>query len=326
MADSTLAAIQTKVRRLTRTPSTAQLPDADLNQYINTFVLYDMPEHLRLFNLHRTFTFYCEPYIDRYKTDTIDPSSTFYNFKNKYITLQPPVYVAGFQSQFLESREQFYAIYPALNDIFQIGQGNGIITTFTGILTNVPVIRDKVLFSSVATDDTGLALYDDGLGNLIGNGTGTINYVTGAYNFTYSSPPGPTTAVNSMTVPYVAAIPQALLFFNGEITLRPIPDQPYRINIEAFVQPTELLATSQDPDLNEWWQYIAYGASKKIFEDRMDQDSVQMILPEFLMQQDLVQRRTIVQQTSQRTSSIYSDQTSLNASGNGYWGWGFGQF
>ena len=39
---STLQTIRTKVRRLTRTPSTAQLSDDDLDQYINTFVVYDL--------------------------------------------------------------------------------------------------------------------------------------------------------------------------------------------------------------------------------------------------------------------------------------------
>lgn len=69
MANSTLAAIQTKVRRLTRTPSTAQLSVADLNEYINTFILYDFPEHLRLFDLRTTFTFTTQPFQDTYPTD-----------------------------------------------------------------------------------------------------------------------------------------------------------------------------------------------------------------------------------------------------------------
>jgi len=45
---STLETIKIKVRRLTRSPSEAQLSDADLNQYINTFLIYDLPEHLAL--------------------------------------------------------------------------------------------------------------------------------------------------------------------------------------------------------------------------------------------------------------------------------------
>ena len=66
---NTLEAIQIKVRRLTRSPSTAQLSDDDLNNYINTFVVYDFPEQLRMFNLRTTFTFVCNAYQDTYYTD-----------------------------------------------------------------------------------------------------------------------------------------------------------------------------------------------------------------------------------------------------------------
>ena len=57
MADSTLFAIKQKVRLLTRSLSEAQLTDLQLTQYINTYVQYDFPETLRLFNLKTTFTF-----------------------------------------------------------------------------------------------------------------------------------------------------------------------------------------------------------------------------------------------------------------------------
>ena len=90
-----------------------------------------------------------------------------------------------------------------------------------------------------------------------------------------------------------------------------------------YTQPTELLSSGQSPDLQEWWQYIAYGASKKIFEDRMDLDSVQSIMPEFKMQERLCLRRSIVQQTSQRTSTIYTDQSSTaGAYGPGFFSGG----
>src|SRR6267142_3467753 len=97
----TLTAIETKVRRITRSPSTAQLSDADLNNYINTFVVYDFPEHLRTFNLRTTFTFYTNPYQDEYFTDTAsfgnpvtNPTiinNPLYDFQNKYLTVHNPV-------------------------------------------------------------------------------------------------------------------------------------------------------------------------------------------------------------------------------------------
>ena len=83
-----------------------------------------------------------------------------------------------------------------------------------------------------------------------------------------------------------------------------------------YRRPTELLLVGQSPELEQWWQYIAYGASKKVFEDRMDMQSVQMIMPEFNKQERLVLRRTIVQQTNERVATIYTEQGDFNSDDN----------
>ncbi len=351
---STLAQIQQKVRRLTRTPSVNQLSDADLNSYINTFVLYDFPEHLRLFNLKSTFTFFTQPYVDTYSTNTTDPTNVLYNFTNKYTTVHEPVYVAGFQASFSESQTQFYGMYPKLNSIASIGTtGNGATTQFTGIvnsqqanMTNINgqvicLLPNEILFSSIDLNNVGLAMIDYPISNTIGNlfvpgsaptsttvqdANNYINYLTGQYVVTFPTAPGAGQPINSQTVPQNPARPNSMLFFDGSFILRPIPDQPYRVQFDVFVRPAELLSTSQAPELSEWWQYIAYGASKKVFEDRMDLESVQQIMPEFTKQQALINRRTIVQQTSQRTSTIYTQNLgAAGAYGSGVWNGG-GQF
>jgi len=118
---TTLQAIQTKVRRLTRSPSTSQLTDSDLQNYINTFVVYDFPEHLRMFNLRSTYTFVCNPFQDQYPTDTDSfggvTTNPLYDFQNKYISVHNPVYIAGYDSFYTQSREQFYGVYPFTNSI-----------------------------------------------------------------------------------------------------------------------------------------------------------------------------------------------------------------
>ena len=93
MADSTLTAIRIKIRRLTRSPSQALITDAQIDDYINTFVLYDFPESLRLFTFRTTLTFYTQPNIDTYETDTVDATAPLYNFKNKYITVHQPIFI-----------------------------------------------------------------------------------------------------------------------------------------------------------------------------------------------------------------------------------------
>ena len=389
MADSTLQAIKNKVRRITRRLSEAQLTDAQLTQYINTYVLYDFPETLRLFNLKTTFSFYTLPFVDTYSTtNSAFPNNPLYNFTNKYITTDTPVYIAGYSAMFSQSREQFYGIYPIVNNISSIGlTGNGTQTSFTGVINsqqaNVPanstqiisLLQNEVLFSSVDSNGNGLAMQDTpildattGSPTIYGmlynalttntypynvnptiglplnpNGiqplyllapytnsslfptTNYINYVTGEFFVTFPTPPAPGVPIDSRTVPTNPTLPLALLFFDGKFIVRPVPDQPYRIDMEVFVQPAELLQNNQNPELNEWWQLIAWNASKKIFEDNNDFDDVQRIMPALKEQERLVLRRTLVQQTTQRASTIYSEQTSMNGGFNG-WGSGGGNF
>lgn len=368
---NTLQQIEQKVRRLTRCPSEAQLTQTDLDNYINTFVVYDFPEQLRTFNDRQQFTFICNPFQDTYVTDTtLNVNNPLYNFQNNYITVHPPVYIGGFPAFYTQSRTQFFGIYPIVNSILNIGtKGNGSKTTFTGIITNntgptpsiatptqaTVLLQNQVLFSSIDSNGNGLALVDVPVentatgnpsinGNLYTPGlepkdpitglpvlptaidpTNTINYLTGAFTITFPVAPGPNAVINSQTVPSITSIPQSLLFYENQFTLRPVPDQPYRINFEVFIRPTALLAQNQSPQLEEWWQYIAYGAAKKIFEDKMDVESVANIMPEFKTQERLCLRRTLVQYSNERSATIYTEQAATSA-GFGGWGQGGGQF
>lgn len=354
---STLANIQTKVRRITRSPSTSQLTNNDLNNYINTFILYDFPEHIRQFKLRQQFTFFCNPYQDTYITDaTLPVTNPLYNFSNRMTTVHPPVYIAGYNSFYTQSREQFFGIYPLTNSISQVASGDGFTTTFTGVITNggniVPgqnqqtqgLLQNQVLFSSLDTNLNGLSMIDVPVvdpttgfntvnGNLYPPGAtpataptvvapgNTVNYATGVFTVTFLTAPGANQVINSQTVPQVISLPQSMLFYENKFTIRPVPDQPYRINFEVYVRPTELLQTTDVPELAEWWQYIAYGASKKIFEDRQDLESVQQIMPEFKKQEMLCLRRTIVQLTNQRTATIYTENVG-GQYGAGWWSGG----
>ncbi len=225
------------------------------------------------------------------------------------------------------------------------------------LVQQICLLQNNVLFDSVAVDNSGLSLADvpvlntaTGNPSTIGNlydpnsaayaaakitpptvafstpfapGTGIINYVTGAYTINFSSAPGAGRTINSQTVPQAVSMPQSLLFYDNTFILRPVPDQPYGVNFEAYIRPTELLDAGQSPQLEEWWQYISYGAAKKVFEDRMDVESVALIMPEYKKQENLCLRRTIVQYTNERTATIYTGQTSNSPGWNG-WGYGGG--
>lgn len=362
MALSDLQAIKLKIRRLTRSPSTDQISDSDLEDYINTFILYDFPEQLRLFSYHTTFTFYTNPYQDEYSTDEDSfagaTDNPLYNFQNKYLTVNPPFYIAGFQSFYTQSREQFFGIYPKVNAILDTQiRGDGLLTTFSGVINaaqvttgggiitqNVGLLQNNVLITSVDAGGIGLSMVDmpvvDGatgykfpVGNLYPPGSlpttppvavnlnNFVNYATGAFTVTFNDAPASGAPIGAQVVPQQLALPQAVLYYDNKFIVRPVPNQVYAVNFEAYVRPTELLDNNKSPQLQEFFQYIAYGAAKKIFQDRMDLDSVALIEPEFREQENLCLRRTLVQQANQRTPSIYSEQTQFGAGWNT---WGFG--
>jgi len=313
MADATLAAIRKKVRRLTRTPSADQMSDVELDEYINTFIQYDFPGHLKVFSQRRTLTFYTDPNIDVYTTNTVDNTDPLYNFKNKVKSVYEPVYVGGFKSNYSQSSYLFFNSYPFINTLVQVGTGDGVVQNFNGTLSSKPILRNKVLFSSIDAAGNGLRLSDNGTGSFVGDigiGPNAIDYVTGVYSITFNVAPDVAKKIYAHTVPYIANRPTSILYFDNTFTLRPVPDKVYPVTIEVDYRPTELANIGDFPELEQWWQYIAYGASKKIFEERMDTDSVQQIMPEFQQQELLVLRRTIIQQSNQRVATIYTNNTS----------------
>jgi len=342
MADSSLQAIQTKVRRITRSPSTAQLSNDDLNQYINTFVLYDFPEHIRLFYFRTLLTFYTQPGIDEYATNTTVTTDPLYNFKNKYIAVHPPVYLAGIQGFFTQWRDVFYGYYPQTNFIADTGlRGNGTTGTFTGTIVDSPSIQNNIVFSTIDTTGTSLILVDypvidsttgyispivgalgiPGQPQTLPSPYGQVNYLNGSFtlNFQYNTQDAAVIYVSN--IGYQPGKPLAVLYYNDVFTIRPVPDKTYTIQFEVDIRPTELLASGQVPDLEQFWQYIAYGAAKKIFEDKMDYESIEKIMPEFKQQERLVLRTTLTQQTNERTVTIYTQGKNYGFGWFGPGGW-----
>jgi hypothetical protein len=325
---SNLTNIRTKVRRLTRSPSASQISDAEIDSYINTFVLYDFPSQLKVFDLKKNLTFYCSPWIDTYDTVTLPTTHPLYNFNNKYTVIDNPAYIAGYKALFSQSQEQFYTLYPKTNNIANTNhKGNGVLTNFAGTLAGRPILRNNVTFTAISSTDTGLVLVDDGNGLLmVPNGApiaGTINYITGVYTLIFPLPVKVNTYVYSQTIVYATARPQGILFYENTFTLRPVPDQPYRIDFAVEVRPAEFmtLTPAQQPEIAQWYQYIAYGTAKKIFEDRNDMDSIQQIMPEFKEQQKLSMRKTIGQLSAQRSSTIYAENSGIGWGGTGFGPW-----
>jgi len=349
MALNNLQEIRTKVRRLTRSPSTAQLSDDDIDQYVNTFILYDFPEHLRLFSLRTTLKFFTQPGVDTYQTsaNVFDP---LYNFQNQYIAIHQPVYIAGIPASFTQWKNVFFGKWPNTNYVINtlIATG-GSAGPFTGIINSFPpnysqgmsrtgaILQHSLILSALDVNNNAMVIVDypstvsspGGINPHIGylgqpnfpqdnaNEFGQINYVTGQFTVTF---PDPTLVASYNTIradyiPYIPGLPIDMLYYDNKFILRPVPDKVYSVTVEADIRPTELILSNDIPKIEQWWQLFAYGAAKKVFEDRMDMDSVQMIMPEYRNQMNFVNRTSLEQQANERTTTIYTEGRSYG------WGW-----
>lgn len=330
MPISTLEAIRTKVRRITRTPSISQLSNEELDQYINTFLVYNLPEKLRLFSLRTMLTFYTQPYVDTYETNTTVATDPLYNFKNKYTAVHNPVYIAGVPGCYTQYENVFYAQWPKTNWVYDTGlRGTGGTGPFAGVISSRPVLQRSLNFSCLDAAGAAMILTDSPQTNILGNLIvpnntavvyGTINYVTGAFTLIFPAATQANAIIYAEGISYKASKPVSILFYDNKFVFRPVPDKVYTVQIEADVTPTELLAINQDPFLNKAWEYISLGASKKIFEDRLDYDSVNLILPTINEAESLLLRSTLMQAANQATVTLYTTGKIYGA-GWPYTGW-----
>lgn len=333
-----LGDIVTKIRRVTKSPSQNQITDEQIVQYINTYLLYDLPQELRLKDMFSNWVFNTVPNQECYPlpTDTV-------------ITVEPPVYIDGYQCSFTQSQEMFYMLYPKLGITNNVVSGTGA-STYAFNLNNFPIFQNNFVIGAI--DSTGAPAsamdtpFSNTIGSLAGPGvvanpayptapTSYVNYITGAVviNFTNTIPLG--NQITTNVVPYNASRPVACLFYYNNLYLRPVPDSFYQVKVAAYINPLAcLLGASNNPptlgqtndpgvgfvndtdtpQLKQWWQLVAWGAALKVFEDRGDLENIQRIMPMYDMQRRLALRRTLVEMSNERVSTPYSDQYAFSMS------------
>lgn len=347
MSIATLSDIITKARKLTGSGTMSQLTDAMIIDYVNSFYLYDFPAEFRSLELKNFYTFNCTQGIDTYPFDF-----------DHWTTLESPCYVDKRLVNLYQSPWPFYSLFFNWQNRETFATGDGTVgSPYTGTAQSTPLNRsynnnpvvDSELSNTssfptgypVSFNDPNIArcqnilieantatgslhVTDDGAGNLIGDGTGTIDYVSGAISITFTSavPSG-----NDINIHYNAtaqAIPQAILFWQNNITLRPIPDRSYTIEIVGYRLPSQaILGSGSDinmsgrPEQLEWWETLAVGTAKKIYQDRGDEigeAKMDKILAEMY---NLNETRTYAQLGKQRAATIYSQQN--QGFSGGYW-------
>ncbi len=415
-ADTTVAAIRRKIRRLTVSSSESSLTTADIDQYINQSYMTDFAYGIKVDQMRSVYTFYTVPYVDRYPLDV-----------NYSQGVRAPFYVDGIQGNFFKDRWQFYNMWPRWPTISQVTpsdstQLTGVITAATnanpcqitstnhglttgsiirisGIvgmvqlnnnvytvivtddsnfllngvnstsftnyvsggtwsteiqsqaftISSVPFLRNELTIGGVDSLGNGISVCDDGYGNLLysnpnpvlpvpasppnpANNTGlnpipgminrnnsnpglqatqiigTVNYVTGEVSYTlpYGVVYDPSVQIQVRVSQYQTGRPYTCMFWNNELTIRPIPKYIHKCEIEIYLTPVQFMESTDNPILSQWWEYIAYLAARKILEDRQDYEGVQNLMPALKNQEALVLERQGVEEIGQRNTTIYT--------------------
>jgi hypothetical protein len=127
---------------------------------------------------------------------------------------------------------------------------------------------------------------------------GNVNYASGQINFTL--PNGVALGVgNLFTVwvsQYVNGRPYCMLFWNNEITIRPVPALIHKVEVETYLTPVQFMQTTDSPILNQWAQYIGYGAAMEILRQRQDMEGVENLREGFMRQEALVLERQSIEE------------------------------
>jgi hypothetical protein len=151
---------------------------------------------------------------------------------------------------------------------------------------------------------------------------GTVNYVTTQITVNFPVAPAAGTMINVWAATYQVGRPYNLLFWNNELTIRPVPDNVYLCEVEVYQTPAQFMSTTDNPVLNQWAQYIAYGAASEILRDRQDMEGVANLQEGFKRQEALVLERQAVEEIGQPNITLFN----TTQTGYGYGtGWGIGQ-
>ena len=296
------------------TDQSQQLSDSQIDTEVNNTYVFDLPDHIKTFQLKTSYSFFTSPNVDAYNF----PIDQF-----ESVTGNPSI--GGYPGNLIENRSQFWGIYGfQANNEQDLIVGDGTVGPFTFTVTAPPMIQGRIYpatgllesqvsVSTVSTTGATLVAQDDANGGFVDqNGApliGTINYVTGVVTgLQFGGFTGVGATISVQYYPYNASLPTSALVYGGLIVLRPIPNQTYQVIFDAFQTPTQLLNDSDNPALKNWWELLAYGAARKILSNRLDIDGLQRIEPFWQERLSLAIRRTIHQMRDDRTPSIYTQQ------------------
>lgn len=359
--DSTVAFMRKKIRRLTASSGESSLTTNDLDQYLQNAYFNDFPYAIKIDQMRSVYTFYTEPYKDRYPLDV-----------NYNQGIRAPFYVDGILGTFFKDRNQFYNLWPQWPTLFRPISGNGVTTSFAFNIP-APFLSKSVTLGGIDVSGNAITVSDDGMGNLhlqvpnpvttvppytdvytslnaptpvqIGspipgmhnqntlnpglyrtntqttpftNAIGSVDYVSGDFVINFPVAPASGTQITLWVSQYQTGRPYCLLFWNNELTIRPVPKLTHKLEIETYLTPIQFLESTDQPILAQWAQYLSYIAAMEILRDRQDMEGVENLREGFLRQEALVLERQSIEEIGQPNFQLFNSTQGYSV----YGGWG----
>jgi hypothetical protein len=284
----TLADIRRKVRQVTGRYSSTTLSNQRLDQAINNYYVYKLPNDLKLEREHTYYEFYTEA------------DEQNYEYPLGFVNFEGPMWLDGYMLLFYEDPTVWYNQNPLQIARYSVGTGDGVTSAYT-FTVNPSIVPG----SCVITDNT-LTAYDDSAGSWTGDASsGSIGYTTGSISITFSTPPADGATISFSWQPYIAARPYSVLLYNNMFKFYPIPDTVYRARIKAYRLEEEMTSASDTPRQIEWGPCIAYGASLDIVSDFGEMDKYAEIETLYKAECALIMRRTHQNLLNQRARPMF---------------------
>lgn len=353
---STLNSIRQKVRRLTNSPGENSLTTSDIDDHINTFYNQDFAYAIKVDQMRSVYTIYTQPYIDRYPLDVnfnqglrspayfdgvqgafYKDRTQFYNLWPRLTTLFQPISGDGINQIFT-----FTIQGPFLRNEVLLGgvdtAGNAISVKDDGQGNLVYVLPNPQTSNPISTTNPAIpGMYNTNLGNpglYNPSNIGTVDYITGVFNVNFSLAknlsgivvgvtPAAGMTMQCRVSQYQPGRPYCLLFFNNELTIRPVPKFIHKVEVETYLTPVQFMNTTDHPILNQWWQYISYGVACEIQRERNDFEGVNMLMEGMKRQEALVLERQGVEEIGMPNYTLFNSTspspTNTLLGWYGYW-------
>ena len=280
----TLSRIQQKIRQVTGRFTPAEISNDELRTRINQYYTLTFPAEVKLEQKHSYYQF---------TTDVNQP--TYAQPETSYTNFEPPASCNNLSVTWYQDPSQFLTSNHLQYTFLTQWTGDGATTNFSSTVVGFPIYPGTTTVSDNVElfQDTTL-VYTTADIAITGSAGGsmTLNYSTGSVNVTFNAAPADGQNIYLNYVVFQPGRPQAILMYNNQFQLWPVPDQQYIIKMKAYSIVTELTDATDTPDLSEWGPCIAYGTARDLLADYGEFDGYSEVTALYKEQVAYVLKRT----------------------------------